>query len=145
MSIENKFYVYLHRRASDNKVFYVGKGKDKRAYNTCTRNEHWKRVYGKHGLVVEIVFENLSEKEAFSCEIDTILEMKYFDYPLSNKTNGGEGQSGSKQSQETKDKRSLSLCGRKLSDEHKRKIGELSKARVAVLLKGHLIMQYITF
>lgn len=90
----NEFYVYVHRRASDNLPFYVGKGKDKRAWSQSPRSAFWKNVKTKHGLIVEIVFDNLSEEEAFQCEKDTILEFRYFGYPLVNLTNGGEGASG---------------------------------------------------
>jgi len=103
---KNVFYVYLHRRASDNKVFYVGKGKGKRAYSTFGRNDRWNKTAKKHGLIVEIVFDNLEETEAFQVERDTILEMKYFGYPLVNMTNGGDGISGFKHSVETKRKQS---------------------------------------
>lgn len=92
----NKFYVYVHRRLTDNKPFYVGKGSGNRAYSTNGRNRYWKSVRDKHGMRVEIVFENLTEEESFQCEIDTILEFKYFGYKLTNATTGGEGASGLK-------------------------------------------------
>lgn len=92
----NNFYVYVHRRLSDNKPFYVGKGKDKRAYAENGRNDYWNATKNKHGLVVEIVFDNLTENEAFQCEVDTILEFRYFGYPLTNLTDGGDGTSGYK-------------------------------------------------
>jgi hypothetical protein len=94
------FYVYVHRRLSDNKPFYVGKGKSRRAWDCKNRNKHWNNIVDKHGLVVEIVFDSLLETEAFQCEIDTILEFKYFNYELCNYTNGGEGLSGFKWTEE---------------------------------------------
>jgi hypothetical protein len=101
--MENVYYVYLHRRASDNNVFYVGKGKGKRAYSTEGRNERWNRTFKKHGLVVEIAFDNLSEDDAFNIEIDTITEMRYF-YPdfIVNMTAGGRGLFGYKASKSTR-------------------------------------------
>lgn len=124
--MNNIFYVYLHRRATDNKVFYVGKGKGKRAYSTSGRNERWQRTEAKHGLVVEIVFDNLEEEEAFQVEKDTILEFKYFDHPLCNMTNGGEGLSGFKWSEEQmKNHFTKSNIGRKQSPEQ---IAKRSKA-----------------
>lgn len=94
--MKNKFYVYVHRRASDNKPFYVGKGSGQRAWQFTekTRNTYWHRVRNKHGINVELVFENLTEDEAFQCEKDTIIEFNYFGYPLTNLTSGGEGSSG---------------------------------------------------
>lgn len=98
----NKFYVYVHRRASDNLPFYVGKGKDKRAWNFHHRSAFWNNVKQKHGIIVEIVFENLSENEAFQCEKDTILEFRHFGYPLVNLTDGGEGPAGRKFSEQSR-------------------------------------------
>lgn len=110
---ENIYYVYLHRRATDNKVFYVGKGKGKRAFQTNGRNDRWNKTYKKHGRVVEIVFEDLSQQEAFDIEIDTITEMRYhYGETLCNMTNGGDGLSGFKHSRETKEKISISLVGK---------------------------------
>jgi len=127
---KNVFYVYLHRRASDNKVFYVGKGKGKRAYSTFGRNDRWSKTANKHGLIVEIVFDNLEEAEAFQIERDTILEMKYFEYPLVNMTDGGEGLSGFKWSEEQmKNHTSLKNIGRKHSLE------EIEKRRASLM--GH--------
>ena len=92
----NNYYVYIHRRKSDNLPFYVGKGKGNRAWEITgkSRNKYWHKVNAKHGLIVEIVFDNLSEEEAFQCEKDTILEFEYFGYPLTNMSKGGEGNSG---------------------------------------------------
>ena len=92
--MKTDFYIYVHRKLSDNKPFYVGKGSGNRAFDFSGRNKYWKRVKDKHGIKVEIVFDNLSEDEAFQCEIDTLLEFKYFGYELTNMTNGGEGPSG---------------------------------------------------
>ena len=117
--MENIFYVYLHRRKTDNKVFYVGKGKGRRAYTKTSRSQWWKSVSDKHGLIVEVVFENLSEEEAFQIEKDTILEFKYFGYPLVNLTNGGEGMSGYKQPEEQRKRVSEKLQGRKMTLEQR--------------------------
>lgn len=94
LKIVTDYYVYVHRRLSDNLPFYVGKGIKNRATVFHGRNSHWQRVKEKHGVKVEIVFDNLSEEEAYQCEIDTILEFEYFGYPLTNKTKGGKGVSG---------------------------------------------------
>lgn len=118
MNNENIFYVYLHRRKTDNKVFYVGKGKGNRAYSSSNRNKYWCNTKNKHGLNVEIIFDNLSEKEAFQVEIDTIMELKYFDHPLTNMTEGGEGLSGFKWSEEQMNNHSSKKnigCSRPLS------------------------------
>lgn len=63
----NRYYVYEHCRASDGAVFYVGKGSGRRAYSR-TRSEHWKRVVAKHGLVVNIVKDEMPEVCALTLE-----------------------------------------------------------------------------
>jgi hypothetical protein len=94
--MESNFYVYVHRRLTDNRPFYVGKGSGKRAwqFTGASRNTYWHRVRNKYGISVEIVFESLTEDEAFQCEKDTITELNYFGYSLTNLTTGGEGSSG---------------------------------------------------
>lgn len=90
----NKYYIYIHRRLSDNKVFYVGKGCGRRAFrgDKTARTERWLRVANKYGWKVELVFENLTEDEAYELEVDTIKEFKYFNEPLVNfKKGGGSG------------------------------------------------------
>ena len=67
----------MHRRVSDNLPFYVGKGKDKRAWNFHKRSAFWNNTKNKHGVFVEIVFDGLTEDEAFQCEKDTIPELEY--------------------------------------------------------------------
>lgn len=111
----NRFYVYIHRRLSDNKPFYVGKGCGVRAWNQSSRSNYWKRVVGKHGLKVEIVFDNLEEQDSFQIEKDTILEFQYFGYSLVNHTLGGEGVSGYKFTEEQRSRMSIAKGGTGLS------------------------------
>ncbi len=87
-----KFYVYVHKRATNGKVFYVGKGTGKRCRDRVKRSQHWKNVAAKHGYTIEIVKNNLAESEAFDLEIELIA--KYKSEGLCNKTSGGEGPSG---------------------------------------------------
>lgn len=87
--------VYLHRRESDGIPFYIGIGTADRPYVTTGRNDYWRRVYEKHGRVVEILHENLTWSEACDHEIRLIKEYreKYPEY-LVNLTDGGEGTIG---------------------------------------------------
>lgn len=89
----NDYYVYLHRKVTDGRVFYVGKGRDRRAYrgDKSSRSDRWLNTANKHGWYVEIVFDNLSEEEAYNLEVDTILEMRHFNEPLVNHNKGGFG------------------------------------------------------
>lgn len=127
--MEDIFYVYLHRRKTDNKVFYVGKGKNKRAFDKTNRSQWWKSVADKHGVNIEIVFDSLSEEDSFQVEVDTILEFRSFGHPLVNLTAGGEGMSGHKPSAETRAKRSEKLKGRKHSETHCKAIAKSRSER----------------
>lgn len=96
------FYVYIHRRLSDNKPFYVGKGKGKRAWqiNPARRNSYWKRVKEKHGVKVEIYKDCLRDDEALKEEVKLITSLREQGFELTNLTDGGDGASGSKRTPE---------------------------------------------
>lgn len=79
------FYVYVHRRTSDSRIFYVGKGRGQRAHALINRSESWHSI-ADQGYSVEFHKTGLSEHEAFECEsalIETI--------GLENLTNAREG------------------------------------------------------
>lgn len=114
----NNYYVYIHYRNDNLEPFYVGKGKDKRAYVKCGRSIHWNRVVDKYGYHVVIQYNNLSEDDAFYMEKLLIESLGFKN--LVNATYGGEGSSGAI-----------------FSDETKRKIGEKSKGRKVMLGKKH--------
>lgn len=96
----NEFYVYAHYKPSTDVPFYIGKGKGKRAWKITGRNEHWGRTVNKYGFEVKILYSNLSEKEAFEKEIELI--ETYKEYNLTNMTNGGEGNTGYKFTEQQK-------------------------------------------
>ena len=121
------FYTYIHRRASDNQVFYVGKGYGKRAWSKVGRNQYWKNVVKKHGLNVEICSTWKVEQDAFEHERFLILCFKDLGIPLVNMTDGGEGFFGGKHSETTKTKMSISQKTRQSDENIKKKISEKSK------------------
>lgn len=129
MNKENVYYVYVHRRESDNLIFYVGKGKKRRAFSLHDRNKHWHNTKNKHGFIVEIIAKSLTETEAFQKEIETISECKRLGYPLCNMTAGGEGSSGYKQSAEQIAKRVAKNTGQK------RTMSQIESARKSFI--GH--------
>jgi len=90
--MDNQFYVYLHRKATNNEIFYVGKGKDYRAWNKQHRSKYWIRIVNKYGLIVELYKTNLTENEAFDLEKELIKNLGKKN--LCNLTDGGEGMSG---------------------------------------------------
>jgi hypothetical protein len=96
------FYTYAHAKP-DGTIFYIGKGTGRRAWSTKSRNSHWKNIVGKYkDYGVEILANWDTEKEAFSHEVLLISCFKDLGYSLTNKTNGGDGASGYKHSEETK-------------------------------------------
>jgi hypothetical protein len=111
------FYTYMHRRADDLKPFYIGKGKGGRARSKANRNPHWLRTASKHGLVVEVIANWPTEREAFEHERFLIKCFRDIGYKLVNMSDGGEGQSGWVPSKETRQKISASTTGRRLSPE----------------------------
>ena len=97
--VPKDFYVYLHRKATTGEVFYVGKGYGKRAWS-LRRGLKWQSIVAKHGFVVEIAQFGLQEWAAFELEISLIAY--YGRENLCNLTDGGEGMSGFKYSDEFK-------------------------------------------
>lgn len=88
------FYVYLHRKASDNSVFYVGKGSGRRAYDRNNRSDWWKSIVAKHGYTVEIYMDNLQEWYSFELEKELIAYYGRMDEDrgsLCNMKDGGAG------------------------------------------------------
>lgn len=142
------FYVYVHRKSSNGEVFYVGKGKDKRAWTKCGRTKYWSRVVEKHGLIVEIVLSNLQEWYAFELETNLIAlygRKDSGDGCLINMTNGGEGATGTKKNVETRAKISAAKKGVVFSEKHRQNLSsahvgkvltESTKAKMSVYRKG---------
>lgn len=98
----NNFYIYEHIRPDTNQVFYVGKGCGNRC-NSLRRNVHWKRIVAKAGgFTVRKIVENIDEELAFLAEQERIDQLKRLSFNLCNATNGGEGVSGYKHTQNTK-------------------------------------------
>jgi hypothetical protein len=103
--LNNEFYVYVHRKPNG-EVFYVGKGKGKRAWSSNSRNRFWKFVADKHGWFVEIVDNNLTEQQSFELEefLISFCKRRNQGGTLVNMTDGGEGSSGYNPSPEARAK-----------------------------------------
>ena len=85
------YYTYTHS-IPDGKVFYVGKGKDKRVYSTSDRTLAWcKVVEDNQGVTMKIVKHFNNEEDAFAHEIELIKQFKDDGCALVNYTSGGRG------------------------------------------------------
>lgn len=139
--------VYIHRRKSDGRIFYIGKGSRKRAYSVSRsqRNPYWWNVAAKHGVVVEIYRDGLTDDCAYC--IEQILIGSIGIGNLANLSTGGRGSmTGTVMPEETKRKLSdikkgkplseaahraklAAIVGRKLTVQHKAKISKALKGK----------------
>ena len=114
----NIFYVYMYMD-QDNCPFYVGKGKGDRyrpSWHTFghTMTSRKVRKLGVANIKIHFLHKDISEEEAFSWERYWI---KYFGRidngtgQLTNHTDGGDGISGFKRSEDTKRRISEKLKG----------------------------------
>lgn len=118
-------YVYEHVRPDTGVVFYVGKGKLGRASDTRNRNKDWHDVVGECGFDVRFVVSDISEDLAMLVERELIDKLKLLGVKLVNKTSGGQGLSGFRHSEETKQKlraKKIGLPGVKHTEASKEKI-----------------------
>lgn len=128
--MKNSKVIYLHRKKTDNSVFYVGMGNLKRAY--CKQREKWwNRVVDKYGYVIEIFRDGLTSEEAFELEIELIAKYGRIDLgngQLINQTNGGITVQG--MSKSSLDKKKKSLKSVKRTEEWKSNISKALKGKV---------------
>lgn len=128
------YFVYEHWRPDKDLCFYVGKGKTRRAnvmYNRGRHHENIQKKLERKGMCVEVrlVASGLSEENAFALEIERIAFWRSVGVDLCNRTSGGEG--ASNPSDETRALMRAAKLGRKLTEEHKRKVAETSRQRMA--------------
>lgn len=87
------FYVYSHTSKATGKVFYIGKGKNRRAFYSSGRNKEWHNR-GKSGFNVKIICSNLTNRDALDLERLLIDEAMESEIDLANLCRGGQGCEG---------------------------------------------------
>ena len=136
-NIRTMYYVYQHKTADTNSIFYIGKGKGNRAFTKSNRSQYWKNVVAKHGLQIDFVVKDVDEELAFLVEAECIDQNKKLGIKLINMTDGGEGASGYKHTETHREKMKgnkfgastwgTSFKGKTHSDEQKAKWAEIRK------------------
>lgn len=113
--------VYQHRKRKTGEVFYIGYAsesqKHHRPYTSDGRNDFWENVTNIYTYDVDIVIDNVSDKDALSWErylIGLHGRRNKKEGKLVNLTDGGEG-----------------CLGQRHSDESRRKMSEAKKALLA--------------
>ena len=123
------FYTYAHITLDTNKIFYIGKGINRRMFRRDARNQHWHNVVKKHGFKAVKLADWNNEKDAFEHEKLLIQSFKDIGYKLVNQSLGGDGNNafggfsfkGRKQSDLAKQKCRLANLGKINSKESKLK------------------------
>lgn len=133
-----QFYTYIHARPNTveaSGIFYVGKGKETRAYTLKRSNPHHSNIVGKYGAknILVGVIDCSSESIAFELEKGLIKCLKRVGVNLSNLTAGGEGLSGYVPTEETRIKISMASSKAQGTPEAKAKRAIISK-RIAKIL-----------
>lgn len=132
--VAKEYCNYIHCRPNG-EPFYVGKAtidkrhRTNRPFMFSHRNNLHKKIvakYGKENIQV-FVFPCSTEQEALDAEIQHIAQFRSEGLQLANLTDGGEGMSGFKLSEESKAKLSAIRKGRKPTEETRAK---LSAARI---------------
>lgn len=126
-----KFYTYIHMRADDGSVFYVGKGTGNRVLARGGRSTHWHRIVAKHGLRTEIVARWDREADAFDHEKSLIAQYRSRGLPLCNLSDGGDGfAEGHPVSEETRAKIAAGHIGKKNGADARAKISAANRGLV---------------
>lgn len=144
MNEDKRYYIYGYIRLDTNKYFYIGKGTRKRAYAvTVSRNAHFKNIIDKYETRMDILYDHLSEQEAYDKEKETIRHLVEDEgYSISikgivrnpeahlvNKSWGGEGAYGYSQSEKAKEAIRQYHLNKKVSEQTRKKLSKLNSGK----------------
>ena len=122
----NEYYTYAYLR-EDGTPYYIGKGKGNRSHS-----KHRRTYYPPSKDKILILKNNLTEEEAFKHEIYMIAVFGRKDLGtgiLRNLTNGGDGSSGYKHTEESLLELSNINKGKKFSEKTRKKMSIAQKGR----------------
>lgn len=85
-----RYYVYEWFVVETNEIFYVGKGTKNRYKTRKRQNKFFMNFLNSHNCESRILFDGLSETDAYQKEIETISNYKRLGYRLTNQTIGGD-------------------------------------------------------
>lgn len=120
------FYAYIHCRP-DGRPFYVGKGCDGRAFKMIRRNSYHNNIvakYGSENILVGILTCS-SEDISFELEKGIIKCLRRSGIKLANMTEGGEGVSGYKHSEDVKIRLRKLTTGRRHTEDWKKSMSAI--------------------
>lgn len=88
--MDNKYIVYAHYTADENKLFYIGEGLKTRCNDSRprTRSKLWKETVSNHGFYYKILYSGVSKSEAEKIEEKLIKELKKRGVKLVNHIDG---------------------------------------------------------
>ena len=129
-----EFYIYFWLR-TDGTPYYIGKGKSDRAFV-----KHHPISKPTCNTRIKIFLKDLTEPQAFAFERFWIKVFGRKDLQtgiLYNRTDGGEGGSGSFRTPETRQKMAAWQRGRTLTEQHKKNVRKMNDTTVDQIIKLH--------
>jgi hypothetical protein len=137
-----QFYTYIYFDPRTDKPFYVGKGKDDRAYGKHSNKQFNGRLNKLNDVGLKPIVEIMNTTNELSsfwlerCLIAAYGRKDQGTGPLFNHTDGGQGSSGIIQSAETRKLHSIAMS--KLGENHPMRRSEVVK-ELSVRFKGRLM------
>lgn len=136
-----RFYIYCHRKKTDGKCFYIGKGTGNRFKSKNGRNQYWHNIVNKHGFEVIILINNINEEKTFEYESYFCKQIGYENLCNIRKELGNGGYSMSEETKQKISKRKINhSC---YNNEWKEKIHENNKKEIFQYdLKNNFIKEW---
>lgn len=127
------FYAYVHIRpgADAHGAFYVGKGRGRRSHDFNRRNLYHTHIINKYGFKnIDVAkMECSSEALTFDLERGLIKCLRNMGVNLVNVTDGGEGVSGLRHSEQSRAQMSAKRVGKNHRKETKTKMSEVRRGQ----------------